>query len=170
MSGSGLPPRVGAPGFSTFRDPTGNGVVAPMSFLALALHQRKAPRLGRVLQRRKGSADRGQEYLLERRMFTSLSTGEVIHPYWTQFRFRLAGTTTSCGVWTIYGEPASSPTSASRKPSVWWRRRRDGDWRWPLENPHVGRVHFDMEDGAGTPSRWNTLRALRVLDRYSARD
>ena len=43
-------------------------------------------------------------------------------------------------------------------------RRKDG--RWPLQNPHPGRVHFDMEEGGGKPSRWNTLRAMRVLDWY----
>lgn len=36
-------------------------------------------------------------------------------------------------------------------------KKRDGDGRWPLENPHAGEV------------RWNTLRAVRVLDWYSAR-
>jgi hypothetical protein len=41
------------------------------------------------------------------------------------------------------------------------KRRSDG--RWPLQNPHAGEEHFQMEDGAGKPSRWNTLRALRVL-------
>ena len=49
-------------------------------------------------------------------------------------------------------------------------KKRDGYGRWPLENPHAGDVHFDIEDGAGKPSRWNTLRALRVLDWYSTRD
>jgi len=29
---------------------------------------------------------------------------------------------------------------------------------------HPGRVYFDLEGGVGTPSRWNTLRALRVLE------
>jgi hypothetical protein len=48
-------------------------------------------------------------------------------------------------------------------------RKRDSDGRWPLDNPHAGNVHFDMEDGAGQPSRWNTLRGLRVLDWYRAR-
>ena len=43
------------------------------------------------------------------------------------------------------------------------QRKRDGDGRWPLENPHPGPVHFEMEGHAGEPSRWNTLRALRVL-------
>jgi len=40
--------------------------------------------------------------------------------------------------------------------------------RWPLGDPHAGKVHFDMEGGRGTASRWNTLRALRVLDWFSA--
>jgi hypothetical protein len=41
--------------------------------------------------------------------------------------------------------------------------KRAVDGRWPLENTHPGRVHFDLEDGDGQPSRWNTLRAMRVL-------
>ena len=48
-------------------------------------------------------------------------------------------------------------------------KKRDGSGRWPLENPHAGELHFDMEDGAGKPSRWNTLRPQRVLDWYSTR-
>jgi hypothetical protein len=32
-----------------------------------------------------------------------------------------------------------------------------------LDSIHPGRVRFDLEGGVGTPSRWNTLRALRVL-------
>jgi hypothetical protein len=35
--------------------------------------------------------------------------------------------------------------------------------RWPLENTHQGPTHFRMEGPDGLPSRWNTLRALRVL-------
>ena len=43
------------------------------------------------------------------------------------------------------------------------RSKRDEHGRWPLENPHPGAVHFEMEGRGGEPSRWNTLRALRVL-------
>ena len=50
------------------------------------------------------------------------------------------------------------------------QKKRDSDGRWPLENPHAGEVHFDLEVGVGKPSRWNTLRALRVLDWYSGRE
>jgi hypothetical protein len=41
---------------------------------------------------------------------------------------------------------------------------RDPDGRWPLQAVHPGEAHFQMEDGEGAPSRWNTLRVLRVLD------
>ena len=46
---------------------------------------------------------------------------------------------------------------------------RQSDGRWLLDRIHPGRVHFDLESGVGTPSRWNTLRALRVLQWWDAR-
>ena len=33
-----------------------------------------------------------------------------------------------------------------------------------LENTHPGPVYFELDEGDGNPSRWNTLRALRVLE------
>ena len=50
-----------------------------------------------------------------------------------------------------------------------FRRKSTGevaDPAWLLENTHPGKVHFALEDGDGRPSRWNTLRALRVLGWY----
>ena len=44
------------------------------------------------------------------------------------------------------------------------RSKRQPDGRWLLDRIYPGRVHFDIEGGVGEPSRWNTLRALRVLD------
>jgi hypothetical protein len=41
--------------------------------------------------------------------------------------------------------------------------KRDKHGRWALENTHQGPTHFAMEASDGFPSRWNTLRALRVL-------
>jgi hypothetical protein len=45
------------------------------------------------------------------------------------------------------------------------KRRKDGSW--PLQAKHPGQVHFDMET-PGQPSRWNTLRALRVLKHFGS--
>ena len=41
--------------------------------------------------------------------------------------------------------------------------------KWPLETQYPGRMPVDIDEGEGRPSRWNTLRALRVLDWYSTR-
>ena len=45
------------------------------------------------------------------------------------------------------------------------KRRKDGSW--PLQAKHAGQVHFDMET-PGQPSRWNTLRGLRVSKHFGA--
>lgn len=42
--------------------------------------------------------------------------------------------------------------------------KRDPECRWALENTHQGPTHFEMEGPDGFPSRWNTLRAVRVLN------
>ena len=42
------------------------------------------------------------------------------------------------------------------------QRRRLAAGSWPVQHKHAGKVFFDMEK-VGGPSRWNTLRALRVL-------
>jgi hypothetical protein len=44
------------------------------------------------------------------------------------------------------------------------RSKRQPDGTWHLENSHPGRIHFPLDEGDGRPSRWNTLRAMRVLD------
>jgi hypothetical protein len=107
---------------------------------------------------------RGDEYMLERRLFHRKSTGEVIDPSWLQFSFptwyfydvlrgldyfRDAGLRGDARVAEAIGVVESN---------------RDPDGRWPLQNVHPGESHFELDDGEGKPSRWNTLRAMRVLD------
>ena len=43
------------------------------------------------------------------------------------------------------------------------RDKQQPDGTWLLENTHAGDDHFELEDGDGLASRWNTLRALGVL-------
>lgn len=45
--------------------------------------------------------------------------------------------------------------------------KRGDDGRWPLETRHPGAMPVEIDGREGQPSRWNTLRALRVLDWYS---
>ena len=46
--------------------------------------------------------------------------------------------------------------------------KRDGDGRWPLDTRYPGEMPVEMDEDEGRPSQWNTLRALRVLNWYSA--
>src|SRR5262249_23319146 len=107
---------------------------------------------------------RGQDYLLQRSLFRSLSTGEVIDPDWTRLSFPASWHYDVLGGLDYLRRAGIEPDRRVAEAVDLVERKRDGDGRWPLENPHAGEVHFEMEDGAGKPSRWTTLRALRVLD------
>ena len=109
---------------------------------------------------------RGEEYLLERRLFRSRSTGEVITPVWTRFSFPPQWHYDVLRALDYFRSTAAPPDDrcADAIDLVVERRRVDG--RWPLQHTHRGEVHFQLEDGDGKPSRWNTLRAMRVLGWY----
>jgi hypothetical protein len=113
---------------------------------------------------------RGQEYLLERSMFRSLSTGAVIDPRWTQFSFPNRWHYDVLRGLDYMRRAGVKPDQRVAEAIDLVDKKRDGSGRWPLENPHADVVHRDMEDGPGNPSRWITLRALRVLDWYSTRN
>jgi hypothetical protein len=115
---------------------------------------------------------RGQEYLLERRLFRRRSTGEVIErdrkggAIWTRFAFP---------TWWHY-DVLRGLEHLRRAGVVADRRvaetvelvasKRGADGRWLLDVRHAGRMPVEMDEGEGRPSRWNTLRALRVLRWY----
>ena len=105
------------------------------------------------------------EFLLRHRLFLSDRTGEVIDrkmlmlSYPSRWKydilraldyFRLAG--------------AGYDTRMDDAVKVLLKKRK-ADNRWPLQAKHPGQTHFDMEK-PGEPSRWNTLRALRVLKHF----
>lgn len=125
-------------------------------------------------ERASGRADvraarrRGEEYLLERALFRRKSTGEVVDATWLELAFP---------VWWHYdvlraldhlraaGGP-SDPRAAEAVAVV--RSKRQADGRWLLDRTHPGLTHFTLEGGDGRPSRWITLRALRVLAWYAS--
>jgi hypothetical protein len=111
---------------------------------------------------------RGQEYLLERHLFRRKTTGEIVDPNWTHFSFP---------AWWHYDvlrgleylrRASVKPDERVAEVIELVESKRDSDGRWLLENQYPGTMAIDMEEGERRPSRWNTLRALRVLDWYSA--
>lgn len=111
----------------------------------------------------------GQEYLLERRLLRRASTGEVIDPEWTRFAFPTYYFYDVLRGLDYLRASGVTPDERMSEAVELVRRKRGDDGRWPLENPHAGEVHFAIDEGEGRPSRWNTLRALRVLRWYEAR-
>lgn len=110
---------------------------------------------------------RGEAYMLERRLFRRKSTGEVIDPAWLRFSFPHWYHYDVLRALDYLRDAALEPDKriAEAIGIVESHRRHDG--RWPLQNVHAGEAHLQMDDGEGRPSRWNTLRAMRVLDWFA---
>lgn len=103
-----------------------------------------------------------EEYLLERGLFRRASTGEVMDDDFLRFSFPYYwhfDVLRGLDHLRAAGRPADPRLSEAIQVV---RSRRQPDGRWLLDQIHPGRVHLDLED-EGDSSRWNTLRALRVL-------
>jgi hypothetical protein len=109
---------------------------------------------------------RGEEYLLERRLFRRKSTGEIVKPAWLQFSFPTRWHYDVLRTLEYFRVVGAPPDSRMDEAINLLRSKQQPDGAWLLENTHPGKVHFALEDGDNRPSRWNTLRALRVLRWY----
>ncbi|MFD0324016.1 squalene cyclase [Lysobacter gummosus] len=109
----------------------------------------------------------GEEYLLRRHLFRRLSTGEPADPRFLQFLHPNRWRYDVLRALDYFRDAAllsgSEPDQRLHEAVEHLRGRRSPDGTWPLDWSPGGRVWFDMDDGPGRPSRWLTLRALRVL-------
>ncbi len=106
---------------------------------------------------------RGEAYMLERRLFRRKSTGEVIDPAWLGLSFPHWYHYDVLRALDYLRDAGAEPDERIAEAIAVVDGHRDMDGRWPLQNVHAGEAHLVMDDGEGLPSRWNTLRALRVL-------
>jgi hypothetical protein len=109
---------------------------------------------------------RGEEYLLERNLLRRKSTGEVVKSAWLQFSFPTRWHYDVLRALDYFRSAGDAPDPRMDEAINLVRSKQQADGTWLLENTHRGKVHFALEDGDGRPSRWNTLRALRVLSWY----
>jgi hypothetical protein len=111
----------------------------------------------------------GREFLLVHRLFRSHRTGEIIKPVFLRFAFPPR--------WHYdilraldYFQTVNAPRDARLAEAIEIvRDNRDSDGRWRLNNSYKGKTYFELER-LGGPSRWNTLRALRVLKWWNGRN
>jgi hypothetical protein len=120
---------------------------------------------GRQARRTRQARECAHEFLFAHRMFRSDRTGTVIDGRMTRFSFPpqwhydvLRG--------LDYLRAAGAAKDQRLDDAIELvKKRRTSDGRWLLQNVHHGHYHFAIET-AGRPSRWNTLRALRVLRQW----
>jgi len=110
---------------------------------------------------------RGEEFLLVRDLCRRLSTGKpadarfLLFTNPTRWRYDvLRGLDYFRDAAALTGTPPD-PRLGDAVDHLRSRQRPDGTW--PLDRRDPGRVWFDVDEGPGEPSRWVTLRALRVL-------
>jgi hypothetical protein len=109
---------------------------------------------------------RGEQYLLDRGLFRRFSTGELISRDWLRFSYPTRWFFDVLRGLDYFRAAGGTPDERLEEAVQVVRSKEQPDGRWLLENSHAGKVHFPLEDGDGQPSRWNTLRALRVLRWY----
>jgi hypothetical protein len=117
---------------------------------------------GRKVRAIEAAARRGREFLLVHRLFRSHRTGNIIKPVFTRFSFPPQ--------WHYdilraldYFQAVDAPSDRRLADAIEIvRNSRREDGRWSLQHSYSGKTHFELER-LGAPSRWNTLRALRVL-------
>src|SRR5262245_41131016 len=111
----------------------------------------------------------GEEFLLERMLFRRKSTGEVVRPEYLDFAFPYYWHYDVLRALDYFRGSGADPDLRMAEAVGIVRSKQQPDGRWLLDRIHPGRVHFDIEDEVGKPSRWNTLRALRVLEWWDER-
>ena len=107
-----------------------------------------------------------REFMLQHRLYLSDKTGDVIKQAFTRLsypgRWRydiLKALDYFYQAGMLYDERMENALQLLLK-----KRKKNGFWL--LQARHPGQTHFEMEK-TGYPSRWNTLRAMRVLNRYN---
>ncbi len=117
-----------------------------------------------------GARLRGEEYLLERRLFRRLSTGEVIErdrksgATWTRFAFPTWWHYDVLRALDYFRSARVAPDERMHEAIEIVASKRGVDGRWSLEVQYPGVMPIEMDGGEGRPNRWITLRALRVLN------
>jgi hypothetical protein len=102
------------------------------------------------------------EFTLEHRLFKSDRTGKIIDPKYTLLSYPHRWHYNVLRGLAYFARVKAPHDERLRDAIDLLNHRRRVDGTWPVQHKYSGRAFFDMEK-VGGPSRWNTLRALRVL-------
>lgn len=106
---------------------------------------------------------RGEEYLLERCLLRRLSDGEIGQERWLHIGFPNAWFYDVARVLDYMRSARTAPDGRMNEALDILESKRDGDGRWPLDHAYHDELLVDLGERQGEPSRWITLRGMRVL-------
>lgn len=110
----------------------------------------------------KAATDRAHQFLFEHKLYQSHRTGKPADPAMTRMAFPTRWRYDFLRGLDYFQSIQFTPNEDMLPAIQLLLKKRDQDGKWNLNRPMSGKVYFDMEL-TGQPSRWNTLRALRVL-------
>ena len=113
------------------------------------------------------SQSRAREFFRVHRHFRSHRTGLVVDDRMTRFSFPPRWHYDILRGLDYFQNSRAKPDSRDEEAVALIRKKQTKDGVWQLQNRHPGKTFFEMEK-PGEPSRWNTLRALRVLRWFEA--
>ena len=111
---------------------------------------------------------RGEEYLLERGLFRRRSSGEVANAAFLNFAFPPRYHYDVLRALDYLRDAGVRPDARIDDAVQVVASRRQPDGRWLLDRAHDEALAFKFGESVGEPSRWNTLRSLRVLRWYES--
>ena len=112
---------------------------------------------------------RGEEYLLQRRLFRRQSTGEIANPEFLELAFPPRYHYDILRALDYFRAAGARPDERMLDAVAFIAKKRQSDGRWLLDRSYDEALAVPFGEAAGDPSRWNTLRALRMLRWYGTR-
>ena len=109
--------------------------------------------------------DKSRTFLLKHRLFRSDQTGEIIDKKWLMLSYPSRWRYDILRALDYFQFAGINYDPRMRDALELLKKKRRKDNKWPVQAKHPGQTHFDMEKTGG-PSRWNTLRAMRVLKHF----
>jgi hypothetical protein len=109
--------------------------------------------------------EESREFIIRHRLFRSDHSGEVIDKKMLMLSYPCRWRYDILRALDYFQTAAVSYDRRMEDALTVLLKKRRPDGTWPLQARHPGQTHFEMEQ-TGAPSRWNTLRALRVLTHF----
>jgi hypothetical protein len=110
-------------------------------------------------------AEESREFILQHRLYKSDKTGKIIDEKMTRFPYPCRWRYDVLRALDYFQDAKIKYDNRMDDAIGLLLKKRNADSKWVLHAKHPGQVHIDMEI-PGTASRWNTLRAMRVLELF----